>query len=99
MTIDEDLLPQRVIVQVDLLLRLEQSLTWHLLLAACLASLNDSFSSVVDSFDDAFKPLHEVKPVCFGDCTSNFVPARVVGQLEIHVSQVIRLMLLVEFLA
>ena len=99
MAVDENLLPEWILRQVDLLLRFEQSLARHLLLAAGLASLDDSLPSVVNSLDDPFEPCNEIVPVCFRNRATNFVPPRVVRQLEIHVLQIVRLVLLVELFA
>lgn len=99
MFIDEDLPPQRVFCDIDTFRRFEQSLPGELLLSSLLSSLDNSRSFFLNTFYQAFQACHKVLPVILGDGSTNLVPTRVIRQLQVHILEVVRLVLLIELLS
>ena len=97
--VNEDLAPQRILGNIDTLLWLEEGAARELLLSPLLPSFDDPGTLLLNSSDQAFEAGHEVFPVFLCNRSADFVSPRMIGQLQIHVLEVVGLVLFVEFLA
>ena len=96
MLIDENLAPEWIFCDLDSLFRLKQSLAWELLLSALFTASDDSRSLFLDSINQALQSGDEILPVVLCNRATNLISSRMIGQLQVHVLQVVRLVFLIE---
>jgi hypothetical protein len=92
----EDLAPQRIVQHVRPLNGFKESLSRHLLVSLLLPSANDSLPALGNSINNALKAINKVTPFLMGDGASDLIPSRMIGELEVHVFQVLTPMVLIE---
>ena len=76
--VNEDLPPERVLVDIDALLGLEERLAGELLLSSLLTTSHDASTLLLDACDQTFEPGHKVFPVVLSDGATDFVTSRMV---------------------
>mmetsp|Transcript_36196 Transcript_36196/g.55584 ORF Transcript_36196/g.55584 Transcript_36196/m.55584 type:complete len:304 (+) Transcript_36196:178-1089(+) len=92
----EDLLPERVPVEVVLLGRLEESGPGHELLSSALPLSDHLLPLALNLIDDVLQPPDKVVPVLIRDNSTELVSSRVVREVQVHVTEVVATMLFVE---
>jgi hypothetical protein len=96
--INEYFSPERVFSYLELFFWFEECLPWQLFLSLLFASSDDARSFFCHFIDDSFESSYKICPILLGDCTSNLVSSRVVGQVQSHIFEVVRLVFIVELL-
>ena len=76
--------------------RLEERLPGHLLVVLLLPAADDSLPALANWVNDTLDPVDEVSLVLMSDGTPDIVSARVAGQLQVHLLQVVTFVALVE---
>ena len=96
MLVNENLSPKWIFTHVDSLLWFEERLAGELLLASLLSSFHDSRALFLNSSDQTFKSSNKVLPVVLSDGAADLVTSRVIRQLQVHILEIVRLMLFIE---